>query len=208
MKSALSLIVPLVLLTVCACRKTTVAPLPQHSEAARRIESVLPKNWELTESDGQIIISRKDPITFYTCTGLDVSLFGHPDLWKKYVESLSHQENYKIRLRFTRFVAFAEYARFRASNREIHVTKSTTIQVREFYEDDAIRSFDPRYRELPKYYDERSSIYRETTMGPGTCIYPDEVAIECENVLRSLESFYKLYDEDSERRALSIRMSD
>ncbi len=206
MKQALRLIAPLLLLTFATCGKTTLAPLPQRSDGARRIESVLPPNWEFNESNGGIVISRKDPVIFYGCVGLDVSLFREPDLWKKHIEANGSKEHYKIRLRFTPLVDYAEYARLRDSNNEIRVTKSTLIQGGEFYEDDALRSFDPRYRELPKYYDEHSSIYRETTLHPYECLYPDEVATECENVLRSLESFFKPYDGDSGRRGLSIRM--
>ena len=51
-------------------------------------------------------------------------------------------------------VEFAEYSRLKASNDQITVTKATVIQDREFYEHDALRSFDLRYRELPEYYDE------------------------------------------------------
>jgi len=208
MKHALSVIaLLLLLLTFAGCRNTTRAPLPQRSETAKRIEAVLPHNWELSESNDQIIISRREPVTSYGCVGLDVNLFRHLDLWKKHIEANGSRENYKIRLRFAPRMSFEEYARLKEPNNQITVTKSTIIQGRDFYEDDAMKSFDPRYRELPKYYYEHHSIYLATTLHPWECLYPDEVAIECENVLRSLGSLFTPYSQDGGRRALSIRMS-
>ena len=57
-----------------------------------------------------------------------------------------------------------------------------------------MQSFDPAYRELPEYYDERSSIYQETTLYPWDCMYPEEVAIDCMNVRKALDTLFQRYD--------------
>ena len=193
MRHTLKSIVPLLLLAVAGCERVSRAPVQRHSDYAVRIGSVLPRNWELNESNGQIVLSRKEPITAYTCVGVDIDLFRHPDRLKEYIERNGSNQDYKIRLRITPKVEFAEYSRFKTSNDQITATKSTVIPDREFYENDAMRSFDPRYRELPEYYDEHSSIYVETTRHPWECVYPNEAAAECKSVLKSLDSFFKRY---------------
>jgi hypothetical protein len=167
-----------------------------------RIESVLPRNWELNESNGGIVLSRKEPITAYICVALDVDLLRQPDRMMGFIERNGTKQDYKVRLRMTPRVEFAEYSRLKTSNDQITVTKSTTIQGREFYEHDAMRSFDARYRELPAYYDEHSSIYLETTLRPWDCVYPNEAAVDCENVLHSLDSLFKLYGPEPRPRSL------
>ncbi|HEY3040609.1 MAG TPA: ElyC/SanA/YdcF family protein [Pyrinomonadaceae bacterium] len=180
-------------------RHAAVQPLSDH---AKQIGAVLPGDWELNESDNQILIFRTEPVRAYSCVGIDVALLRYPDLLKEYVEKIGSNQDYKIRLRFAPKVELQEYARLKESNDKIKVTKSTTISNREFYEDDAMESFDPTYRELPEYYDERSSIYLETNKYPWDCLYPDEVAIECENVRKELDSLFRRYSESANGRVL------
>ena len=135
-----------------------------------RIGSALPQNWSLEESNGQIMISRKEPITSYGCIGLDLSWTKHPELLQKDLERNGVARDYKIRLRLAPKVSLEEYGQLKNSNSQITVTKSTVIQSREFYEDGAMQSFDSRYRELPEYYDKDSSVYVETTLHPWECI--------------------------------------
>lgn len=168
-----------------------------------RVESVLPRNWSLEESPGQIIISRIDPVRTHGCIGLDLSWTKHPEFLREDVEKHGVNQDYKIRLRSAPKVDLVEYTRFKESNSQIIVTKSTFIQNREFFEDGAMMSFDPRYRQLPDYYDKDSSLYLETTLHPWECIYPGDVARECESVLRRLDSIFTKYPEATNRRVLS-----
>ena len=144
----------------------------------------------------------QEPVTTYSCVGIDAGLLRHPDLLKNDVEKNGISQDYRIRLRFTPRMEFQEYSRLRESNDKIEVTKSTVIPSREFYEDYAMKSFAPAYRELPEYYDEHSSIYLETTVFPWDCLYPDEVAIECENVRKELDSLFKRYSDSADHRVL------
>ena len=66
-----------------------------------------------------------------------------------------------------------------------------------------MRSFDPRYRELPEYYDDTSSIYVETTAPVYECIHPNSVAEECESVRLKLDSLFSRYSKDTYRRMLA-----
>ena len=187
---------------VFGCQKAT--PLPtHHEELVIRIRSVIPANWELQQTNGEIVISRKDLVRTHGCIGLDLSWMRHPELLRQFVEKYGVTRDYKIRLRSGSIVDPLEYARLNESNSQIRVTKSTSIQSREFYEDGAMSSFDPRYRQLPDYYDNHSSIYLETTMHPWECIYPGEVARECEHVLRALDSLFSKYPEAHPRSGLS-----
>lgn len=193
MRPGLKSLVALSLLTVAGCERTPRAPVKLRSDYAVRIEALLPGNWDLNESNGQIVISRKEAITAYSCVSLDISLINRLDRMKEEIERHGSKEEYKIRLRITPKVEFAEYSRLMTTNEQIRVTKGTVIKNRDFFEHDAMRSFDPNYRELPEYYDDHSSIYLETTLFPWDCLYPNEAARECEGVLASLDSLFKSY---------------
>ncbi|HEY2973147.1 MAG TPA: hypothetical protein VGJ48_11600 [Pyrinomonadaceae bacterium] len=82
------------------------------------------------------------------------------------------------------------------------MTKSSRIPAREFNEDEAMRSFHSRYRELPEYYDDSSSIYVETTSSLYECIYPNSVARECDTMRQRLDSLFSRYSKDSYRKIL------
>ena len=73
------------------------------------------------------------------------------------------------------------------------MTKGTVIQQREFYEEEAMQSYDPGYRQLTDYYDNDSSIYVESNLHPWECIYPDDVARECQSVLSGLDLIFSRY---------------
>ena len=90
-------------------------------------------------------------------------------------------------------MGYEEYVSQKEVNDRIMLSKDTHIANREFFEDDAMQSFDPNYRELPEYYDERSSIYLESTLYPSACVYPEAVAIEGLNLRKELDSLFQLY---------------
>jgi hypothetical protein len=202
MRRILPLILASFLFGLGGCGKALPPPTP-HSELAKRVMSVLPKDWSLEESNGQIIISRKDLVRTHNCIGLNFSWAMHPELLREHVEKYGVSRDYKIRLRSGAKVDLAEYARLRESNSQIRVMKGTVIQDREFFEDGAMQSFDPRYRQLPDYYDKDSSVYVETTLHPWECIYPGEVAGDCERILLALGSIFNKYPGAENHRRLS-----
>ena len=187
------LLILLLFSSVASCSKP-VAPSHQLSPFASRIQSALPANWSLEDKGQEVIIGRKEPIVRYPCVAMDVSLFRSPDRLNEYVKTNGVTDIYQIRLRRAPTLDHSEYQRLKAINDQIVVTKSTPIPNRKFFEDDAMRSFDSRYTELPKYYDDSSSIYLETSLGPYECIYPDAVATECESIRRTLDSLFKRYE--------------
>ncbi|MEP6818451.1 MAG: YdcF family protein [bacterium] len=174
------------------------------SDHALRIGAVLPGNWDLNESNDEIVIFRQGPVTTYGCVGLDLALFRNPELFKDFVKSTGGDQDYKIRLRFGPKVEPQEYARLKESNEKIKVTKGTTVPNREFYEHHAMQSYDPSYRELPEYYNDQDSIYLEINTVPWACVYPHEVAEECEDVLRRLDTLFQRYSEPSKQRVGSL----
>jgi len=183
---------------------TKQPPLQPRSNYALRIGAVLPGNWELSESNNEILLVRKEQIRIYGCIGLDVRGLRDADLFKEHVEKVGADQDYKIRLRFTPKINHEEYTRLKEGNDQIRVSKFTQIANREFFEDEAMRSFDPTYQELPEYYDELSSIYLETTLFPWECVYPEEVAIECANVRTQLDSVFQRYSDSKLHRTLYV----
>lgn len=206
MKHILSAIVAVVITSVASCGKAT-PPQPQPSGLASRVASGVPEGWSLEESNGQILISRRKPVRAHGCVGLDASWAIHPEELREFVEKSGIDLAYKIRLRRGAKIDLAEYANLARSNSQINVTKWTIIPNREFFEAHAMQSFDPRYRQLPDYYDNDSSFYLETTMHPWECIYPGEIAREVEGVLNALDSLFSKYPEaypgSNSRRTLS-----
>jgi uncharacterized SAM-binding protein YcdF (DUF218 family) len=168
-------------------------PLQPRSNYALRIGAVLPGDWELSESDNEILLVRKEQIRTHGCIGMDLSVMRDADLFKDFVDKYGDDQDYKIRLRTAPKMGYEEYARQKEINDQIRLSKDTQITPREFYEDEAMHSFDPTYRELPEYYDERSSIYVESTLYPWECVYPEEVAIEGENLRKELDSLFQRY---------------
>lgn len=168
-----------------------------------RVRALLPANWSLVATRGEIIISRKEPVRTHSCVAMDLSLVTRPELLQQYVDEHGVTRDYKIRLRSGAKVDLVEYARLNESNSQIIVTRSTVIQDREFFEDGAMKSFDPRYHKLPDYYDKDSSVHVETTLHPWGCIYPEAVARECESILRAFETILIKYPEAKNRRVLS-----
>ena len=168
--------------------------LQPRSNYALRIGAVLPGDWDLGENHDEIMIVRNEQIRTHGCIGLDVSVMGDADLFKDFVDKYGYDEDYKIRLRSAPKMGYEEYARQKELNDLVRLSKGTQIANREFFEDEAMRSFDPTYRELPEYYDEHSSIYLETTLYPWDCVYPEEVAIDCVNVRKALDTLFQRYD--------------
>jgi hypothetical protein len=202
MKYPLILSSLLLLMNVLSCGKAVQAPRQERSDFASRIGSILPQTWVLQDGGREVIISRLEPVTWYPCVGLDVNLVRHQNLMKEFIEKNAVSGNYRIRLRRADRLEPAEYARLKASNDQIVVTKSTILPKGEFREDEAIRSFDSRYRELPEYYDDSSSIYVETTAPTYECIYPNSVAKECVSIRQKLDSLFTRYSKDSFRKTL------
>jgi hypothetical protein len=205
MKYILILCSSLLLVTVISCRKAVQSPRKERSDFASRIEAVLPPTWTLQESGDEVIISRQDSVTWYPCVSLDVrDMALNKDRFLKFVERNGVTGNYRIRLRRTAKLDPLEYARLKRSNDQIVVTKETTIPIHpEFHEDEVMRSYDPRYRELPEYYDGASSIYVETTAPVYECIYPNSAAQECDTVRLKLDLLFTRYSKDNYRRTLT-----
>ena len=202
MRYILILCSSILFVTTVSCRRAVQGPLQQRSEFALRIATVLPQAWTLQESGDAIIIGRQDSVTWYPCVSLDAGMTH--DQFLKFVEKNGVKGTYKVRLRRTAKIDPAEYARLKRSNDQIVVTKWTKVPAyHEFHEDDVMRSFDPRYRELPEYYDDTSSIYVETTAPVYECIHPNSVAEECESVRLKLDSLFSRYSKDSYRRTLA-----
>src|SRR5215475_3001668 len=186
-----------------SCTRTTRVP-QQQSPFTTRIRSILPATWELAEIGNEVMIRRQSPITRYGCVGLDLGWIHHPELLDQFVQEAGVSADYKIRMRRATKLDTAEYARLLAINEQIPVNKSTVIPPREFYEGDAMRSFDPKYRELPEYYDDTSSIYVETTLHPCECIHPVSTAKEVENVWKDLDSMFHQYSNNNSGRRFSF----
>ena len=189
--------------TLSSCRKGTQKPSQTRSAVAVQIESLLPANWSLEEYGEEVMIARKERITRYACVAMDLSIFRHPDGLKQFVNTNGVTDTYQIRLRRGPAIDVSEYQRQKAVNNQIVVTKSTVMPNRRFLEDDAMRSYDSRYRELPEYYDDSSSIYFETNLGPYECIYPTAVAKECESIRQKLDSLFRRYSSANNPRPLS-----
>jgi hypothetical protein len=203
MKYWISVFSLLFLSSLSSCGRVTQQVASTRGAFAARVESVLPSNWTVEESGQDVILRRKEPITKYTCVAMDVSVLRNSDTFKKYVDADGVTDVYAIRLRRGAAMDISEFRRLKAINNQIVATKNTPVPTGEFLEDDALRSFDSRYHELPEYYDDSTSIYVETSLGSYECIYPNAVAKECEGIRQRLDSLFHRYASDIDRRTLS-----
>ena len=187
-------IVFFLLVGLAGCGQSAGPPVQMSEfDLATRVKWVLPPNWTLEQQNQQLIISRKDPVRSHGCVGLNLSWFRHRELLYEFIDKWGRDVNYKIRLRLGPRVDMIQHAQLTESNSKIHVWKGTTISQREFYESEALQSFDPSYRQLPDYYDKDSSIYVESNLHPWECIHPDAVARECQSVLSGLDLVFSRY---------------
>ena len=184
----------LLLFGLAGCGQSDDPPIQMREfDLATRVRWVLPPNWTLEEQNQQFIISRKDPVRSHNCIGLDLSWMRNQAALRNFIDEWGSDVNYKIRLRLGPRVDLVQHARLKESNSRIRVTKGSVIPPREFYEEDAMHSYDPGYRQLPDYYDNDASIYVESNLHPWECIYPDEVARECQSVLSGLDLIFSRY---------------
>ncbi len=190
-RSILVVIVLLLLVGLAGCGQRAVQL--RELDLAARVRWMLPPNWSLEEHNQQFIISRKDPVRSHSCVGLDLGWARDRESMRKFIDEWGSDVNYKIRLRLGPRVDLVQHARLKESNSRIRVTKGTVIPQREFYEEEAMQSYDPGYRQLPDYYDNASSIYVESNLHPWECIYPDDVARECQSVLSGLDLIFSRY---------------
>lgn len=190
-----SLILLLLFLTLTSCEhhEENIPRANEFDALALRLQKELPPNWSVEKSSDQIIVSRKGPITSHTCVCLDLNWLRHPELLQQFVEKTGSTRPYKIRIRVGPKLDLAEYRSAYKVNERIKVTSSTVIENREFYEDAALESYDPTYRELPIYFTEDASVFVETTLHPWECVYPPTDARECEKVRMIIDSFFVSY---------------
>lgn len=204
MRQFLLLIVLLLLPALATCGDTADPPVQKNEvDLATRVGWVLPPNWSLEKQKEQIIITRHGPVRSHTCVALDLGWIRRPELLRQFVEEYGNEGDYKIRLRIGPRVDLIEHARLKESNSKIRVTRDTVISNREFFEAEALQSYDPNYREVPDYYDKDSSIYVESTLHPWECLYPAEVARECQLVLDGLDLIFSRYPGTEPLRASS-----
>ena len=171
-----------------------------------RVGAILPATWALEENGSEVTIGRREPITTYGCVGLDLGWLHHPELLEELVHKNGIHDLYRIRLHRAPKMDVSEYARLKAANDQIRVSKSTVISKREFYEVDAMCSFDPHYHELPEFFDDSSSIYIEATLHPWVCVYPNSAAKECETIWNRLNTLFSRYSKNDYRRRFSFDM--
>lgn len=199
MKYLASLLSSILVVNVLSCRKVVEVPRQERSELASRIAVILPPTWAIQERSSEFIINRQNPVRLFNCINLDASLIRDEERFKQFIDRNGVTANYQIRLRRAAKLESSEYARLKALNDQIVVTRDTLISSRDFYADDAMRSSDSRYHELPLYYDETSSIYVETNVHPYECMYPHAVAEECDSVRLALDSLFTRYSTDTHR---------
>jgi hypothetical protein len=203
MKHFVILLSSMLAVNVFSCGRAVEVQHQTRSEFASQIAGILPPRWTLQELNGEVIITRQDPVRLFNCVALDISLVRDPDRFKQFVDRYGVTDNFRIRVRRAAKFQPAEYTRLKSINDQIVLTKSTQISSREFYEDDAMRSFDSRYYQLPQYYDDSSSIYVETSAHPYQCIHPRAVAEECDMIRNRFDSMFSRYSKDDSVKKLS-----
>lgn len=172
-----------------------------------RVAGVLQPGWEAVQVDNSIVITRKEPVTYYNPIALPVS----GELRTKMIEESRYTQKYQITLDIIARLSEEKYEDLKL----INAKTGKELEARE----DRMRSFASKgayspeapgdrvlyeeyqrdlatlpYHRLPDLYDEKHSIYVKTTRHPWSDFYYAREELECRAVLENIYSFAEMYE--------------
>ncbi|HVG33610.1 MAG TPA: hypothetical protein VM911_11035 [Pyrinomonadaceae bacterium] len=172
-----------------------------------RVAAILQPGWEVTQTDTSIVITRKEPVTYYN----PIALPPPGKLRAEMIERSRHQEKYQITLDIVEKLSDARYEELKAVN----LKTEKELEARE----DAMRSFAGKgdfmpntpkekalyqeyqlalsslpFHRLPDMFDEKHSIYVKTTRHPWSAFYFSREELECRAILENIYSFADVYE--------------
>jgi hypothetical protein len=191
------------------------APVAQHGTATEtnppswrdRVAGVLQPGWEAVQVDNSVVITRKEPVTYYNPIALPAS----GELRTKMIEQSRYTQEYQITLDIIPRLSEEKYEELKV----INAKTGKELQARE----DRMRSFASKgdywpespgdkvlydeykrdlvtlpFNRLPDLYDEKHSIHVKTTRHPWSAFYHVREELECRAVIENIYSFAEVYE--------------
>jgi len=172
-----------------------------------RVAKILQAGWEVNLVDKSLIITRKEPVTYYNPIALPL----FDDLRKEVIERSKTKEPYQITLAVSEKLSTEKYEGLKTINGETN--KKLNAQ------EDRMRNFaskgtyDPvtpadqllykqyqnelstlPYHRLPDLYDDRHSLYVTTSRNAWAAFYSAREEQECRAVIENIYSYGEVYE--------------
>jgi hypothetical protein len=172
------------------------------------VAGILQPGWEVVQSDGSVVITREEPVTFYNSISLPAA--GN-ELRAEMIEQGKRAEKYQITLGIVDRLPDEKYQELRAANerteQELQDLESrmgrfaskgsyrpTTPSEQALYQEYQRALVSLSYHQLPDLYDERYSVYVRTSRHPWAAFYSAREELECRAVLENIYSFAEVYE--------------
>jgi hypothetical protein len=200
----------LTLLGACSAR---VAQDKQGAERppspwADRVAGIMQPGWEVVQSDGSVVSTRKKPVTFYYSISLPAA---GDELRAEMIEESKRAEKYQITLDIVDRLPDTKYQELKAANerteQELEDLESrmgrfaskgsylpTTPGEQALYHEYQRALASLPYHQLPDLYDEQYSVFVKTSRHPGDAFYSAREEMECRAVLENIYSFAEVYE--------------
>jgi hypothetical protein len=198
----------LMVLFGCAATLPQTQPTnePNHRSWRNRVSDILQPGWEI-QLDSSIVITRKEPVTYYN----PIALPPPGDLRSQMIERSRRKEKYQITLDVVDRLSNARYEELKAINENTekelaaredrmrsfaskgdYLPKTSADHI--LYKDYQNALVNLPYHKLPDLYDEKHSIYIQTTRHPWSAFYSVREEQECRAVLENIYSFAEVYE--------------
>ena len=205
----------LALIALVAC--STAAPKDSSKSGSdldawhKRVEEILQSGWEVKVVNNSLVITRKEPVTYYNPIALPAA---DSELRKKMIERGKQKESYQITLELVDRLSDEKYRELKAIN--VKTDKELTQledRMRTFASKGDYMPRNPEehllyqeykkslstlpYHRLPDLYDAKHSVYVITTRSPWAAFYSTREELECRAVIENIYSYGEVYEGDS-----------
>jgi len=176
-----------------------------------RVAKVLQSGWEVNLVNNSVVITRKEPVTYYNPIGLPAA---DNDLRKEMIERGKHKETYQITIDVVERLSDEKYEQSKAINAKTN-KELTSLESRmqkfsfkgsylpQTSADDVLYKEYQNglstlpYHKLPDLYDDKHSIYVATTRHPWSAFYSVREEQECRAVIENIYSYADAYEGES-----------
>ena len=188
-----------------------VAKVEPDLEAWRdRVAKILQAGWEVNIADKSLVITRKEPVTYYNPIALPL----FDDLKKDMIERSKTKEPYQITLDVSQKLSTQKYEELKAINGETNKKlNAQEVRMRNFASKGTYDPVTPAdqllykqyqnelstlpYHRLPDLYDDKHSLYVTTSRNAWAAFYSAREEQECRAVIENIYSYAEAYEGDN-----------
>jgi len=172
-----------------------------------RVAKILQAGWEVNIVDKSLVITRKEPVTYYNPIALPL----FDDLRKEMIERSKTKEPYQITLDVSEKLSNQKYEELKAINRETDKTlNAQEDRMRNFTFKGTYEPVTPAdqllykqyqnelstlpYHRLPDLYDDKHGLYVTTSRDAWAAFYSAREEQECRAVIENIYSYGEAYE--------------